>query len=210
VSTFETEARLARVAAGQCGVFTREQALHAGFSAAQVQRRLAAGAWVRVHPRTYRHAGSPPNRALFMAAAILWAGHDSVLSHTTAAALWRMGGDAPGPVEVVVARTRAPRTPGVAVHRVAHLDPVDVTVTQGGLGVTTPVRTLIDLAGVAPAADLAAILDRARARGLVTRRALEARLAAFGTRGRPGTARLRALLGTFGSASAHASARMAG
>jgi hypothetical protein len=96
------------------------------------------------------------------------------------------------------------------VHRVACFDPVDVTTTAGGLTVTTPVRTLVDLAGVVPGAELATIVDRALGRGLVTRRALEGRLQTLGTRGRAGSARLRTLLGDVGSASEGASARMAG
>lgn len=206
----ETDARVATIAARQRGVFTRQQATEAGFSAAQVQRRLAAGVWVRMHPRVYRHAGTPETRALRLTSALLWAGPHAVLSHTTAAALWRIGPDASDLVELLVPRSRGPRAAGVAVHRVTQLEIVDLATTAGGLAVTTPVRTLIDLAAVAPAAELAAVLDRARARGLVTRRALRGRLDDLGTRGRPGTARLRALLGTCGSASAHASARMAG
>ena len=210
MSVLEVEARLARIAATQRGAFTREQAARAGLSASQVQRRLDAGAWVRVHPRVYRHASAPPNRALVLTAALLWAGADAVLSHTTAAAMWRVAAVAEETIELIVPRTRAPRTPGVVVHRVVHLDRLDVTTTAGGLEVTTPLRTMVDLAAVVPAAELAAILDRALGRGLVTRRALTARLETPGTRGRPGTARLRTLLGTVGSASEGASARMAG
>jgi predicted transcriptional regulator of viral defense system len=209
MSLLEAEARLAPVAARQCGAFTREQAAGAGFSPSQIQRRLDVGAWVRLYPRVYRHGGSPPTLALVLTAAILWAGPDAVLSHTTAAAMWRVAAVAPDRVELLVPRTRAPRLAGVVIHRVARLDPTDVT-TTGRLPVTTPVRTLIDLAAVIPGAELAVILDRAFRRGLVTRRALERRLETLGTRGRPGTTGLRALLGTFGSGSEHASARMAG
>jgi predicted transcriptional regulator of viral defense system len=206
----EAEGRLARIAACQSGGFTRDQALGAGFSASQVQRRLDAGVWVRVHPRVYRHAGSPPTRALAVAAAVLWAGPGAVVSHTSAAVIWRMAHDAPDRVELVVRRARAPRAPGVVVHRVTRLDRVDVTMTVTGLPVTGVARTLIDVAAVVSERELVAMLDRALARGLVTRTALQHRLGTLGTRGRPGTARLQALLEPFGSASEHASARMAG
>jgi putative AbiEi antitoxin of type IV toxin-antitoxin system/transcriptional regulator with AbiEi antitoxin domain of type IV toxin-antitoxin system len=209
MSVLGAEARLAPVAARQGGAFTRDQAVRAGFSPSQVQRRLDAGAWVRIYPRVYRHGGSPPSRALVLTAAIIWAGPDAVLSHTTAAAMWRVTAETPDRVELLVPRTRSPRAPGTLIHRAARLDRIDVT-TRGGLPVTTPVRTLIDLAAVIPGAELAVILDRSLRRGLVTRRTLERRLETLGTRGRPGTAGLRALLGTFGSGSEHASARMAG
>jgi len=210
MSVLEADSRLARVAATQAGAFTREQAARAGFSASQVQRRLAAGAWVRIHPRVYRHAGVPPTRALALTAALLWAGPDAACSHTTAAALWRVAVIEPAGIEVTVPRTRAPSTAGVVVHRVTCLDRGDITMMLGGLTVTKPVRTLVDLAAVVPGVELAGILHRALSRGLVTRRALAARLDTPGTRGRPGTARLRTLLGTIGSASEGASARMAG
>jgi hypothetical protein len=161
-----------------------------------------------VFPRVYRHAGAPPNRALVLSAALLWAGPGSVLSHTTAAALWRIGA-AGNLVELLAPRTRAPRTPGALVHRVARIEPVDA-VSWRGLAVTTPVRTVIDLAAVLPGSELAAALGRARARGLVTRRSLEARLGSLGSRGRPGTARLREFLRSSGSAPRDLSARMAG
>jgi hypothetical protein len=210
MSMLAVEARLAQVATHQCGAFTRAQAAGAGFSASQVQRRLDAGAWVRVYPRVYRHASSPSSRMCVLTAALLWAGRDCVLSHTTGAELWRVAADVPDRVELLVPRKRAPRAPGVVSHRVARLDGIDVTVARGGLLVTTPVRTLIDLAAVLPFAELAAVLDRALGDGLLTRRGLEGRLETLGTRGRPGTARLRTLLGTVGSGSRHASARMAG
>src|SRR5262249_48688268 len=102
------------------------------------------------------------------------------------------------------------RAPGVVIHRVARLDPVDVTTARNGFPVTTAVRTLIDVAAVVSEPELAAMLDRAITLRLVTRPALRDRLGTLGARGRPGTARLRALLGPFSSASVHASARMAG
>jgi hypothetical protein len=210
MSVLEAEARLARIAARQGGAFTRQQAAWAGLSASQVQRRCNAGAWVRLYPRVYRHAGSPPTRGLVLTAALLWAGAEAVLSHSTAASLWRVAETRTDAVELLVPRARAPRAAGVVVHRVARIDRADVMTAAGGLPVTAPARTLIDLAAVVSRSELAAMLDLAIGRGLVTRRTLEGRLATLGTRGRPGTARLRALLGTSGSAPEHASARMAG
>jgi hypothetical protein len=95
------------------------------------------------------------------------------------------------------------------VHRVASLEAVDVT-SWRGFAVTTPVRTLIDVAAVLPEAELAAAVRRAAALGLVTRAALDARLCTLGSRGRPGTARLRQFLGASGSVLRDASARMVG
>jgi hypothetical protein len=78
------------------------------------------------------------------------------------------------------------------------------------LPVTAPARTIIDLAGVLADTDLASAVAGATSRRLVTVRALRRRLDEIGTVGRPGAARLRALLVAFGSAGVESSARMAG
>jgi hypothetical protein len=208
-STIAAEARLARVAVQQHGAFTREQAMRAGFGASQLQRRVAAGAWARVLPRVYRNGAAPETPALLWSAALLWAGPECALSHTTAATIWRFADGFGDRAELTVPRARAPRHRGVVVHRVATVQSADVAL-RAGLRVTAPARTLIDLASVASDDDLELAVARAGATGLVTRRALEARLAAIGARGRPGAARLRTLLRTFGSAHPEPSARMAG
>ena len=63
--------------------------------------------------------------------------------------------------------------PGVRIHRVPHLHPDDVT-TIDGLPVTTPSRTLIDLAEVLPEDELRACFARSRELGLLDLEALRA------------------------------------
>ena len=208
-STLEADARLALVAVGQSGAFTRSQALGAGFRPAQVERRVRTGGWERVHPRVYRYGATPMSVALVHWAAVLWAGPECALSHTSAAAIWRLPVAPLDRPELIVPKARAPRVTGVVVHRVARIDARDV-LQPHGLPVTSPVRTLIDLAGVLAADDLEMVLMHARSRGLVTVRALGVHLAEIGTAGRPGTARLRTLLAAIGSAPGEPSARMAG
>ena len=208
-SSLAVDARLAAVAAAQAGVFARWQATAAGFGAAQIERRVRAGVWHRMYPGVYRHAGIPASIAAQQWGAILWAGAGSVLSHTSAAAIWRIPVVPVLAPEVLVPATRAPRIAGVTVHRVTRLREVDV-VRVHGLPVTTPVRTIVDLATVLAADDLRAALEHALARDLVTVRAVGAGLDEIGTVGRPGAARLRALLAAFGSGRVGPSARMAG
>ena len=206
---------LARVAVAQEGAFTRAQAIGAGHTPARIERRLRAGAWERVLPRVYRHAATPDSRALLEWAAVLWVGPGGALSHASAAGIWRIAGmstdrrEVPDRPEVIVSRSRAPRAATVLVHRVTRIDDGDV-VRLGRLPVTSPLRTIIDLAGVLPELELEVALERARARGLVTVRAVQGRLDEIGTVGRPGAARLRALLAAIGSGQVRPSARMAG
>jgi hypothetical protein len=208
-SSFAVDARLAAVAAGQAGVFSRAQATGAGFGASQIERRVRAGAWRRVFPGVYVYAATPGSAAARHWGAVLWAGPGSVLSHSSAAAIWRIRVANGAKPEVIVPATRGPRVEGVMVHRVARMGDVDVVRVQG-LPVTSPVRTIVDLATVLEHDDLRAGLEEAVARGLVTVRAVGAGLDAIGSSGRPGAARLRALLAGFGSGWVRPSARMAG
>lgn len=209
MSTLAADARLAAVAAGQQGAFTRAQATTAGFGATQIERRVRDAVWVRLLPRVYRHAATPGSAVLSHWAAVLWAGPGCALSHTSAAAIWRIRERPVTRPELIVPRSRAPRHAEVVVHRAARIGPDDI-VRLHGLPITSPVRTIIDLAGAVGADELEGAFERARARGLLTVRAVRVRFDEIGTVGRPGAARLRALLAAVGPARLDASARMAG
>jgi hypothetical protein len=204
-----SDARLGEIARHQHGVFSRAQVLAVGFGAGQIERRVRAGVWHRVFPRVYRFAGAPSSPAQSCWAAVLWCGPGCALSHTTAAAIWRLGSVPLGQPDLVVTRNRAPRVDGVAVHRIARLDGADVANVRR-LPVTSPVRTIIDLAGVLAPGDLERVIASARSRRLVTVRAVLGRLDELGSVGRPGAALLRTLLAPIGSVWVDRSARMAG
>lgn len=124
-----------------------------------------------------------------MIACLAW-GEGAAISHLAAARLWRLVGFEPGAVELTVPRGRDRTGPGV-VHRNA-LAAVDRT-TIDGIPVTTPARTLIDIAAVADAAAAEEALDDALRRGLVSASRLRRRLDALG-KGRPGVGVMRRLL----------------
>ncbi len=200
------DAQLGVLAARQHGVFTRAQALQAGFRAGRIERRVRAGVWLRVFPRVYRHVTVPVSGATRHWAAVLWCGQPGALSHTSAAAIWRMRDEPVTRPELSVPCSRAPRAVGVDVHRVARLDFAWVR----GLPVTAPARTVVDLAGVLPLDDLEQVLTRVLARHVVTVRAVLACLDEVGSAGRPGASLLRDLLAPIGSVRAERSVRMAG
>jgi very-short-patch-repair endonuclease len=94
------------------------------------------------------------------------AGPGAVLSHESAAAVWALDGVlSRGPVTVTVPHRRTVRPPpGSVVHRSRHLDRGDV-VRRDGLPVTSPARTLADLAASLPTAALErAVVDALRRR----------------------------------------------
>lgn len=97
----------------------------------------------------------------------------------------------PGPVELTVPRGRKRNAPGI-VHR--NLLLVRDVTTVGAIPVTTPARTLLDIAAVAPRETVEEALDDALRRRLVSLRRLRSRVDELGRRGRPGIAMMRALL----------------
>jgi len=122
----------------------------------------------------------------YIPAAVLAGGPGAVASHETAAALWRMLADA-GTLHVTT-RSHRRGTACVTFHRTSLLAPADIR-TQSGVPLTSPLRTLLDLAATNhPGFELA--LNEAQALRLVTRSELDALAAS----GRPGGAALRRLL----------------
>ena len=178
------DAAVAALAVGQHGVVTRRQLLAVGLTRHGVGHRLAAGRLHAVHRGVYavgHPALSPDGRRL---AAVLACGDGARLSHRSAAALLGLLPDEPGPLHVTVpVRRRAPA--GVVLHR----SPNAPAMLRLGIAVTTPARTLLDLAATAADRDVGRAVEEARLRRLVADGEL-ARLA----RERPGARALRELL----------------
>jgi len=95
-------------------------------------------------------------------AAVLACGPDAALSHRSAAALWRILPRWHSPTEVATPTKRA--HPGIHVHRSPNAD----ATTHYGIRVTTPARTLVDLADVLPDRALTRALNEAQVQRLTT------------------------------------------
>jgi very-short-patch-repair endonuclease len=133
------------IAAAQCGVFSRAQALTLGYSEKRIRHLLTIGTWLRCHPGIYCLAGVPNSFEMNAWIAVLAAGTDAVLSHRTAGKLHRLDGTPP-PVffDVSVPAVRAPQNvPRARIHR-TKLGPGDLARCHG-LPVTSLVRTVVDL-----------------------------------------------------------------
>jgi predicted transcriptional regulator of viral defense system len=138
------------VTARQHGVASRAQLLEAGVSRDVLDSRVRRGRLVRVHQAVYRLATWEPGVRTLAAAAVLATSHGTggrvAISHAGAAALRGFGGwDPPDLLDVTGTAPR--RVPGLRVHRVLTLCDDEVT-TLHGIPVTSPARTVLDIAGV--------------------------------------------------------------
>jgi hypothetical protein len=92
-------------------------------------------------------------------AAVLSCGPGAVLSHRSAAALWRLLAADGCRIEVSVALETTRRRGGIVVHRRKELAPNEVT-RCNDIPVTTPLLTLIDIAAsLQPRAIEAAVIE---------------------------------------------------
>ncbi len=172
-----------QIADGQRGLITRSQLLAAGLSAKAIHRRCRRGSLRVVHRGVYAvgHVALPEYGAEL--AAVLSCGPHAVLSHGSAAALWGMCPRPSAEIEVIVIGRHPGVRDGVRIHRVRDLDPIDCC-KRDGIPLTSPARTLIDLAASRTSRELERAFDEGRIRGLVSPKALSAALVRYpGRRG---------------------------
>ncbi len=189
-----SEAAIAAIARANHGLFTRADAYNAGFTARQIAQRRRAELWHQVLPGVFLPAGTVRTVEVWRRAALLWAGSDSALSHRSAGEIWRLDNVADAKPELVIPGDRHPRSPLVRVHRSLELADEEVQIVDG-MRVTSPTRTIIDLAHVLDASALRIAFESARRTRLTTVDKVRRRLDAIGGAGRPGAAKLEALLG---------------
>ena len=131
---------VARLATRQSGVVGRKQLLALGLTEGDIRHRLATGRLNRIHQGVYavgHEALSDRGRCV---AALLAAGPGAVLSHRTAAHLWKLIPSMPQLVEITLTQRRPRQREGIRIH---HADHVDSTKHQA-LPLTTPAQTLRD------------------------------------------------------------------
>ena len=165
-----------------------------GVSRQQRRTLIAGGVLVPLGGGVLRHAAHPVSWQQSALAGVVAAGDGALSSLATAGALWRFDRISPPPVpDVVLAVGRYPRGGPGRIHRTRDLATADAD-RVGPIPVTTPARTICDLAAVLPADRLEAVLDHAERRGQIWRPHLRWRLDALRRRGRPGLPALATLL----------------
>jgi very-short-patch-repair endonuclease len=177
------------LAAGQRHVLTYQQALRAGLSRTAIFEMHDHG-WFRIYPNVYVTELGDFEQELM--AVQLWAGEEVVISHRAAAGLQQIEGASEEIVEVTLPPRRPLKHRRVTVHR-GEVPPGDRRMLRG-ICVTTPLRTLIDLASVVDEVSLAMAVEHMRRCRQVPLSWIRERLAALGTQGRPGMRQLQRVL----------------
>lgn len=159
-----------------------------GLSISAIRQRLVTGRLHRVHRGVYAVGLPDLTRLGELMAALLAAGDGAALSHETAAEVL---GIAPAgrAIHVTVPPSRSPSPPGITIHR--RPVPGDERGLCQGLSVTSPARTLCDLACHLPPAELERAVNEADKLDLIDPEALREALDRMtGLRGAPALRRL--------------------
>jgi len=180
-----------RLAERQHGVVSRRQLLDFGLSGRSIEHRLAIGRLHLLRRGVYVVGRPELNREGRWMAAILACGDGAVLSHRSAAALWEIGPEEESWIDVSAPFSSRNHPPEIRVHRRYGLRRADFG-RSGSIPVTSPVRTLLDLATVLGSDDLERAVNEADRLNLVGPE--ELRNALGGYRGERGVKRLRELL----------------
>lgn len=160
---------LHRLAFGQAGYFTAAQAVELGYSYQAQKHHVDSGNWMRVDRGLFRLPDWPPDADDAWVRWTLWSRGLGVVSHDSALAVHGLSDADPALIHLTVPPGFRARDEHLALH-VAPLAESDVE-RRSGWSVTTPLRTLLDVAGGDTSQETVdQALSDALAMGLVTRR----------------------------------------
>jgi hypothetical protein len=152
------------VARRQYGLITTAQLRTAGLTEGAVHQRVRNGRLHSLYRGVYAVGHRRLSQEAHWMAAVLAAGQGAALSHGAAAKHWRIWRGRVEGIDVIVPGQRRTRK-GIRVHRVRNLDRRDTTIHRG-IPITTPARTLVDLASVLTRYQLANVIHEAAFRNL--------------------------------------------
>lgn len=178
-------------AAAHHGTFSRDEARRFGLSDQRIGRLVADGLLVRLAPRTFAFAAAPPSWLRDARAATLTTG--GVLSHRAAAHVHGIDGFPPRSIEVVVPKSRRPRTGELKIHRTTQFGLIE-PVVRLGIPVTDVPRTILDLAATVSFRRLETAVDAVLRQELCEWHNIVDVLVRHSIQGRNGCGPLRALI----------------
>jgi hypothetical protein len=187
----KTTAQVAKRSRKQEGVLKVEHAIEAGLTERQIEGLVRSGAWYRPYRRVLIDTGVPVTPMQPIIAASFAMGAGALGSHRLSGWMWELiRSSAPPVLEFSVPVGRHPRPPGITVHRVTTMPPA---ARRGLVAVTSPLRALVDIGGVAPDYVPEALLNGLIAK-LFTPNAVARELERAAVQGKPGVSVLRAAL----------------
>ena len=149
--------RIAALAAAHYGVVTHAQLRGLGASPDQIKRRRKTGLLIALYRGVYAVGHAVLRTEGRWLAATLACGPAAMLSHTAAAALWGIRPVPAGRIHITTTRGGRTAPQGIVLHTTTHRDGT----THRGIPVTTPMRTLTDLATIVRPPILARAIEAA-------------------------------------------------
>jgi hypothetical protein len=188
------DASVAEAAGEEWGVLSVHELRACGLTDHSIARRVRSGWLTRLYPAVYAVGHVSEARESRWLAAVKACGEDAVAAFRSAGEIWELLEDPDGHLPEVIVPGPGTRTvPGIRVHRSRCLSVRDTT-RHRGIPVTTPERTLIDLASVLSERALRQAVRRAHGHKRVSIRSLLRALDRLGPR--RGTKRLRRIVAT--------------
>lgn len=188
------DGRLGACARGQHGVVTRAQARACGMSNSMIARRVDQGLLTALLDEVFLVAGVPLGFRQKVTATQMRLGNRGAMSHETAALVHGFEEfKTPVVVEASIATDLRCPAPWLRLHRVRQLEDCDIEVVDA-FRVTTPARTLFDLAGILDPDALEHAADFVLRRRLATVRRLRWTVDRLEGKGRAGCKALRTIV----------------
>ena len=185
----ENARALYQIAAAQGGYFTAAQARRAGYAYSQQHFHLARGNWVKIERGLFRLRDFPAGEREDLIRWSLWSRNQkgvpqAVVSHETALTLHELSDVMPDKIHLTVPRGFRKKVPAGCVLHKANLASDEIEF-RTGYRVTTPLRTLLDVADSPLSQEhVNRAVHDALERGLVRRRLLETAPCPSGARNR--------------------------
>lgn len=185
------EARIRETAARQHGLIDRLGALQLGATDHEISMQIGRGRLQVLHSGVYYLNCTQATWKTDVLAAVLAAGPAAVASHRCAARLWKLDAVYGQVIEVTVPYLESPEPDGAIVHRTRRRNPSTV---GDGIPITTPEKTLLDIAPLVPRRTLWKAARSAILQQVATVDSMDSAVAAYGGRGVSGTKRMREIV----------------
>jgi hypothetical protein len=189
-----------RLAKKQEGVVSYLQLRKLGVTEMGRTIRLQTGEWIGMLPSVLRLYWADETWMQRVWAASLWVGGRGCISHYTAAVLGGFAVASTETIDIISTKPMRVAPKWIAVHRVRRVL-LETTQIAGGIRITSPVQTLIELAATLKELELEKLILEACRQRVVSLAQLREAIPRLTRRGKPGRGRLRRAVANLGNSS---------